>query len=156
MTVTPSTTTRNLLLYLGAYLLAIVLAGGVEASKQLHGDAAYTWRPVLSHMLDTALELAAPLAMTMGLPRLGKEAVAMLTSRVGTDNAKAALEGEAVRQAVGGDSEQPFSVVQVDQIASRLLELRAEHAADAEGHPLVVVPRRGVEPPTIADDGGEA
>jgi hypothetical protein len=146
---------RNIAWYVAIAVAAAVLATGIQLGTVLSGPDPVLIRPLLATFTVTLFGTLATAAGASFRPRVDRSDISHLVSRVGPEQAKAALEDEAVRQAVGVGTDQPFSVAQVDQIASRLLELRAEHAADKEGHPVVVVPRRGVEPPTTADDGGE-
>jgi hypothetical protein len=146
---------RNILWYVAIAIAGAIMAAGLQLGVMLSGPGDILYRPLAATFVTTLFGTLATAAGASFRPRVDRSDISHLVSRIGPEQAKAALEDEAVRQAVGGDSEQPLSAAQVDQIASRLLELRAEHEADAEGHPVVVVPRRGGEPPTIADDGGE-
>jgi hypothetical protein len=129
---TPSTTMQNLVLWGAAFMGAVILSALSAVATHWPVNGSIDWRGVTLDVIQTILSTAPLVVAGLGLPRLGHEPVAALVSQVGTANAQAALETEAVKQAVGGASDEPFTPEQVDQIAGRLLELRAEHEPPAD------------------------
>ena len=137
----PRTTAQNLVLWGVAFAVAVLLSflSGLATHWPESGDI--EWRGVWLDVIQTILTTVPIIAAGLGLPTLGKEAVTHLASQVGTGQATAALEVEAVKQATGLPPTVPatFSTDQVDQISRRILELRDERAADrlrkAQEHP---------------------
>lgn len=121
---TPQNKTQNLMLWAAALGVAILLSFLGALAQQLPGDDPIRWRQVWLNVIQTILTTAPIVAAGFGLPRLGKEGVASLVSEVGTENAKAALEGEADRQAGAGAP--ALSDEDIDRLAHRGIELMRE------------------------------
>jgi hypothetical protein len=102
------------------------------------------WRAVVLDVIQTVLSTAPLLAAGLGLPRLGHEPVAALVSQVGTTQAQAALEVEAVKQATGHRAA-PLTAEQrrmiVDDLEARLKATPAE-----SDDPLITRPPRWLPP----------
>jgi hypothetical protein len=136
--VTPSTTTTNLLLWAGAMAGAIILSALSAIATHWPSGGAIDWRSVTLDVIQTILSTAPLLAAGLGLPRLGHEPVAALVSQVGTAQAQAALEVEAVKQATGITAE-PLTAEQrrmiVDDLEARLKATPADEHDYVTGTP---------------------
>ncbi len=100
---TPATRTQNLLLWGGALAVSVVVAFLSGVATHWPEGGPIDWRGVALDVIQVALSVIPIVAAGLGLPRLGKEGVATLVSEVGTRQATAVLEVEAVRQATGLD-----------------------------------------------------
>lgn len=96
---TPSTTQQNLALWGGALAVSLVLAFLSGVATHWPEAGPIDWRGVALDCIQVLLSELPIVAAGLGLPRLGKETVAALTSKVGTSNAVAVLSEERDRQA---------------------------------------------------------
>ena len=122
---TPKTTTQNLMLWGAAFLLAVLLSLLSGIATHWPAGGSIDWRGVALDVIQTILTTAPLVAAGLGLPRLGKEGVAALSSRVGTPAAIAALADEADRQA-GIPVPTYLTDTDIDRITRRGLELMRE------------------------------
>ena len=141
---------RNLLIHTGlalASMLAIAvgaaLAGGTMPGfreGEFFAPAAPTFVALIALLTPI---LTSAVAATR--PKLGQEETSALVKEVGPEAAKAALEVEAIAQQTGASiDDRLFTPAQVDQIAGRLLELRAEHERVSVDEPAPAwLPERG-------------
>lgn len=95
---TPDTTTKNLALWGAALAVSVLLAFLSGVATHWPENGPIDWRGVMLDVIQVIVSTLPIVAAGLGLPRLGKEAVASLTSKVGKDNAVAVLEMEADRQ----------------------------------------------------------
>jgi hypothetical protein len=141
--VTPSTTAQNLVLWGAAFMGAVILSALSAIATHWPAGGPIDWRAVVLDVIQTILSTAPLLAAGLGLPRLGHEPVAALVSQVGTTQAQAALEVEAVKQATGITAE-PLTAEQRRLIVA---DLKAEMTRDPEGDdPLIARPPRWLPP----------
>jgi hypothetical protein len=91
----PKTLNQNILLWVGAFLTALLLAFINSLIKQLPGDLPINWRTIAFDVLTTVSTTVPIIAAGLGLPALGKELETRLISKVGTDTAKEVLQDAA-------------------------------------------------------------
>lgn len=95
---TPATTRQNLLLWAGALAVSVLLAFLTGIATHWPEGGTIDWRGVCLDVIQVLLSVIPIVAAGLGLPRIGKEPIAALVSEVGTNQAKAALEVEAIKQ----------------------------------------------------------
>lgn len=88
----PKTKTQNLLLWLAAFLLAVLLSFLAALASQLPGDTPINWREVALDVINTIVSIAPVVAAGLGLPRLGGEIRANLVDEIGKEKATIVLE----------------------------------------------------------------
>lgn len=91
----PASKTTNGILYALGWLSGGLLAMGWELYAQLNmlpEAEAVHWRSIITAGLFVLLSTALPFLATMGLPRYGKEDVAVLTSKLGKEQTVDALQ----------------------------------------------------------------
>lgn len=125
---TPSTKTQNLALWGAALGVSVLLAFLSGIATHWPEQGSIDWRGVVLDVIQVLLSVIPVAAAGLGLPRLGKEGVASLVSEVGKEQAIAALEIEADRQAGI-----PSTVITVEQRAMILSDLKRELTRDPEG-----------------------
>lgn len=96
---TPKNKTENLLYWGAALAVSILLAFLSGVATHWPESGQIDWRGVWLDVIQAVLTAAPFVIAGLGLPRLGKEPIANLVSKVGAGNARVALEEEADRQA---------------------------------------------------------
>lgn len=134
---TPKTTQANLAYWAAALAGAVLLAFLTSITVNWPEDGSVDWRSVTLDVVQTLVTILPVVLAGLGLPRLGKEGVAALVNEVGTEQAKAALEVEAIKQETGVSGPvRRLSDEDVDRLARRGLELMREEAvAEALSEP---------------------
>ena len=84
----PTNKYQTLLLWVAAFIVAIMLSFLTALSKQLSGTDPINWRPVFLDVIDTVITVIPIIAAGLGLPRLGKETLNNLVTQVGDKKAK--------------------------------------------------------------------
>ncbi len=104
---TPKTTAQNLLLWGAALGVSLILSLLYGIALHWPEGGTVDWRSVWMGVIQTALTEIPIVAAGLGLPRLGKEPIAALSSEVGYTTAKDALTIAAIRQSTGLPPEKP-------------------------------------------------
>lgn len=138
---TPKTTSQNLLYWAGALAVAVLLSFLSGIATHWPESGSIDWRGVVLDVVQTLLTTVPLVAAGFGLPRLGKEEVASLTSQVGTANATAALQDEAARQQ--GNDPAPLSDADIGRLADAVLKKRSAELQQRYPHAVPEVASRG-------------
>jgi hypothetical protein len=117
---TPETRTQNLILWGIALAVAVLLSflSGIATHWPRSGEI--DWQGVVLDVIQTVLTTVPLVAAGLGLPRLGKEDIAVLGSAVGHDAAVDALQTARIQQAVSGDPSVPLPPMIVTQVADEI------------------------------------
>lgn len=117
---TPKTLNQNLLLWAAAFALAVLLSFLSGIATHWPKGEGIDWQGVWLDVIQTILTTAPIIAAGWGLPRLGKEEVAVLSSAVGHDAAVDALQTARIQQAVSGDPTVPLPPMILTQVADEI------------------------------------
>lgn len=117
---TPSTTLRNIGLYVALALGGATLATGLQLGQDLAGTAPIEIRPLAATFVTTLFGTLSTVLGAMFLPRTGSEGLATLVNAVGRPAATAALTEEAAKQ----DSLSPEDIALLNAEADRIRRIK--------------------------------
>lgn len=130
---TPKTKIENLLIWVAAVFLALLLSflgSWVEQASSIPPEQSINWRSIWIDVVQSLLYLAPIVGAGLGLPRLGKEQIASMVSDLGKEEAVARLETpvltpEEVRNTIVGGTNIDLNALAVEI----LLENRKQEIA---------------------------